>query len=251
MVGPPSRLYGPASIRTANNAASALDIRPAPAIMSPTALPVLTPEAPMHRSALALVGCVALALAAGCGPRSAPVRTVTTTGPGTYTRPKAKSPALRYKKPEAAGILGAGIVGAATHPLTLACYADFALDTADLLDLAPRYERPVIAGVLGGGLSGTGAAGPLHQLVYADVAASSFDQLGTKPPAAKHGGVLFRKAGRLDRRELERSSHPLYVSVQVTSSRTTTGTAARPKGATTTRPVTRPTTRPSPPRGRR
>src|SRR6185369_13865631 len=104
---------------------------------------------------------------------SAPVRTVSTTGPGPVSRPKAKSPALRYKKPEAAAILATGLVAAGTHPLTLSCYADFTLNTADLLDLAPRYERPVIAGLIGGGLSGTGGAGPWHQLVYADVAASS------------------------------------------------------------------------------
>jgi len=205
----------------------------------------------MPRSALSIFGCVALALAVGCGSRPAPVRTVATAGPGPTTRPKAKSPALRYKKPEAAAILGTGLVAAATHPLSLVCYADFALDTADLLDLAPRYERPVIAGVLGGGLSGTAAAGPLHQLVYADVAASSFDQLHPKPPIARRAGVLLRSRDRL---VSGRSNHPMAVSVQVTSSRATTGpSAARPKGATTTTRTTPrpPAPRTSPPRGRR
>jgi hypothetical protein len=195
----------------------------------------------MHRSALALLGCVALALAVGCGRRPAPVRTVTTTGKGTSTRPKAKAPALRYKKPEAAAILGTGLVGAgAAGPLALACYADFALDTADLLDLAPRYDRPVIAGLLGTGLSGSAAAGPLHQLVYADVAASSFDQLGAKPPAARRGAVLLR--GR-DRLATTRRGHPMYVAVQTqttrTASRPTTGASvSKPKGTTTTKRTT-------------
>jgi hypothetical protein len=201
---------------------------------------------------------ILLAALAGCGRNPAPSPRAAAPSSKKPASPAVKNvlTAKAYTREQTAGVLGAGLLGAAS-PLHQASYAVVNYDNTGLNNLwpvrhgemltepvAPRFDRRRAAAILGSGLLGAGAGGVWPLAGYAAFTEDAADLLELK-------GTTHRRSAR---RHLHRR-HPFVVHVPYTTHYTTS--TARPGGRAAKTPSTpktappksaKPTVRPPRPR---